>query len=368
MNISIKRLLTCCLLSLAMHGLAHGKDLSSSVTYRPSELTPDNLAVVYNQNDANSTEVATYYAAARGVPKQNMVAVSITDWQQNGMSVEAFTALKATIEAKLGDHIQAVLMVWTTPFAVGCNSITSAYTLGYDEKQCQNLCGTGTASPYFNSRSLQPRRDLNIRPSMLLPTQSVEEAKALIDRGVLSGFSLNEATGYFVKTNDVARSRPRERFFPADFSTVESRKLYLRSPKAEFIRHKQDVMFYFTGQVTVQHLNTLTFLPGAIGDHLTSHGGIITSSGKDSQMNANAWLKAGATGSFGTVTEPCNYWQKFPNPQVLLSHYLAGETLIEAYWKSVLWPAQGLFVGEPLAAPYKQKSLAPLGIDLKLSE
>lgn len=368
MNISIKRLFTCCLFSLALHGLAHAKDLSSSIIYRPSQLTPEHLAVVYNQNDANSTEVATYYAAARGVPKQNMIAVSIADWQQDGMSVEAFTALKASIEAKLNDNIQAILMVWTTPFAVGCNSITSAYTLGYDDKQCQNGCGAGTASAYFNSRSLLPYSDLNIRPSMLLPTNSVEEAKALIDRGVLSSFSLNEATGYFVKTSDVSRSRPRERFFPEDFSTVSSRKLYLRSPKTEFIRHKQDVMFYFTGQVTVQHLNTLTFLPGAIGDHLTSHGGIITSSGKDSQMNANAWLKAGATGSFGTVSEPCNHWQKFPNPQVLLSHYLAGETLIEAYWKSVLWPAQGLFVGEPLAAPYKQNSLAPLRIDLKNTE
>jgi xylose isomerase len=26
--------------------------------------------------------------------------------------------------------------------------------------------------------------------------------------------------------------------------------------------------------------------------------------------------------------------------------------LIEAYWKSVAWPGQGLFVGEPLARPW----------------
>jgi len=36
----------------------------------------------------------------------------------------------------------------------------------------------------------------------------------------------------------------------------------------------------------------------------------------------------------------------------LLKHYLSGETAVEAYWKSVAWPAQGLFIGEPLAAPY----------------
>ena len=25
---------------------------------------------------------------------------------------------------------------------------------------------------------------------------------------------------------------------------------------------------------------------------------------------------------------------------------------LEAYWRSVAWPAQGVFVGEPLAAPF----------------
>ncbi|MDY6830138.1 MAG: TIGR03790 family protein, partial [Pseudomonadota bacterium] len=40
----------------------------------------------------------------------------------------------------------------------------------------------------------------------------------------------------------------------------------------------------------------------------------------------------------------------------LIDHYLNGETLIEAYWKSVASPGQGLFVGEPLARPF---GLAP---------
>ena len=35
-----------------------------------------------------------------------------------------------------------------------------------------------------------------------------------------------------------------------------------------------------------------------------------------------------------------------------MAHYLMGETLIEAYWKSVLMPGQGVFVGDPLARPF----------------
>jgi hypothetical protein len=53
------------------------------------------------------------------------------------------------------------------------------------------------------------------------------------------------------------------------------------------------------------------------------------------------------------VVEPCNLLEKFPHPAVVMNRYLRGETLIEAYWKSVLMPGQGIFVGEPLAAPFR---------------
>ena len=55
------------------------------------------------------------------------------------------------------------------------------------------------------------------------------------------------------------------------------------------------------------------------------------------------------------VVEPCNFLGKFPNVPVLLRHYLSGETLIESYWKSVEMPGQGLFIGEPLAAPFRPR-------------
>jgi len=40
---------------------------------------------------------------------------------------------------------------------------------------------------------------------------------------------------------------------------------------------------------------------------------------------------------------------------VLLLHYAQGSTVIEAYWKSVAWPQQGVFIGEPLAAPFARR-------------
>jgi uncharacterized protein (TIGR03790 family) len=339
----------CCLGLSTMPSVA--ADLSSSVLYRPSLLSAKHVAVVFNQNDAKSIEVSQYYVSARNIPKQNVIGIELPSDVQNTISPERFAELKQWIDSKLNPDIQVIVMVWSTPFAVNCNSITSAMTLGYDAKQCENTCGTGKQSAYFNSASMHPYRDLGMRLSILIPTDSVPAAKALIDRGVLSSFSVNEGTGYFLKTADAARSKPRERFFPKDLTTIQSRKLRLRTLNAENIQNKRDVMFYFTGQTEVWYLDTLNFLPGAVGDHLTSFGGDIN---QKNGSRITQWTEAGATGSYGTVSEPCNYWQKFSNPQVLLSHYLAGETLVEAYWKSVAWPAQGLFIGEPLAAPYQK--------------
>ena len=117
-----------------------------------------------------------------------------------------------------------------------------------------------------------------------------------------------------------------------------------------FITEKQDIMFYQTGLKQVPQIQTNHYLPGAIADHLTSTGGRGLS--EQGQMKAFRWLEAGVTGSYGTVVEPCNFVQKFPNPEIVIPRYLQGETLIEAYWKSVLQPSEGLFIGEPLAKPY----------------
>jgi hypothetical protein len=63
------------------------------------------------------------------------------------------------------------------------------------------------------------------------------------------------------------------------------------------------------------------------------------------------FLNAGASGSYGTVVEPCNYIQKFPSPQDYF-YQARGFSLAECYYMSLANPYQGLIVGEPLAAPF----------------
>lgn len=305
------------------------------------------LAVVINDDDPNSIAVGAYYREARKIPDKNIIHVSIPN-RPHRLSAAVFAQLKQKIEQQLHPEIQAILMVWTAPYAVECNSITSALSLGFDAEQCKKTCATGKPSPYYNSDSTRPFQDLGLRPSMLLPADHIEQAKALIDRGVLSGFNTHPATAYFLTTSDANRNS-RANFFPPS-GLFPQKKLKVQSLHRDEIEGAQDVMFYLTGLSHVAKLETLHFMPGALADHLTSVGGDLLGKG---QMSSLRWLEAGATASYGTVSEPCNHWQKFPHPGVLLKRYLSGDTALEAYWKSVAWPAQGVFIGEPLARPYR---------------
>ena len=322
-------------------GAVHGADATIA-----RGLQAAHLAVVINDAEPNSVEVGEYYRQAHAIPVANIVHVNIPN-RPRKLSASQFAQLKEYIDGQLKPGIQAVLMVWSAPYAVECNSITSAYTLGYDAAQCAKTCGAGKASTYFNSDAGQPFTQLGMRLSMLLPIDFVEEAKAVVDRGTASGFSVPSATAYYLNTSDGARNS-RAAFFPPA-GVVRQRKLTIRNMKADVLEGAQDIMVYQTGMAKVDKLDTLRFLPGALADHLTSFGGDLQGT---AQMSSQRWLEAGATASYGTVSEPCNYWQKFPNPTVLLRRYLSGMTALEAYWGSVSWPAQGLFIGDPLAAPY----------------
>lgn len=342
---------SCLSLALALGALA-SRDACAA-------LKPAQLAIVINDADPDSVAIGEYYRKRREIPAANVVHVRIPG-KPRSIGAAQFRLLKEEIDSKLGPDVQAVLMVWTAPYAVECNAITSAYTLGFDGSQCMKPCAAGQPSPYFNSRSARPWSEHGLRPSMLLPTSlqapgaqaapSRQGAKDLVDRGIAAGFRTVPATAYYLITSEKARNS-RAGFFPPP-GRVAARRLDIRQVRGDVLEGAQDILVYQTGMAEVAKLDTLHFVPGALADHLTSLGGDLLGS---SQMSSLRWLEAGATASYGTVSEPCNYWQKFPNPSVLLRRYLGGDSAIEAYWKSVAWPAQGLFIGEPLAAPYRSR-------------
>ena len=93
----------------------------------------------------------------------------------------------------------------------------------------------------------------------------------------------------------------------------------------------------------------LSFLPGAICENFTSFGGRF--SPRIGQTKLSQFLKYGAAGSSGTVTEPYAIQAKFPHPRIHV-HYARGCTLAEAFYQSVAGPFQLLIVGDGLCQPW----------------
>ena len=311
-----------------------------------SAFVPSDIAVIVNDLDPLSVKIANYYQEKRRIPEQNMVHVRFKPGQK-GMAPEAFQTLRQQVTTKASSQIQAFVLTWTSPFRVGCMSITTAFAAGFDPAFCAKGCKLTRVSPYFNSNSRAPGTDLDWRPTMALAGDNFEQVKALIDRGVASDGTEPAGTGYLLSTSNQARN-VRAAFFPAILKGL-GEQVTLELIESNKLEEKNDVLFYFTGLAKVPGIDSNHFLPGAIADHLTSAGGVLSGS---RQMSSLRWLEAGATGSYGTVVEPCAFPQKFPHPGIVIRRYLSGESLIEAYWKSVAMPGQGIFIGEPLANPY----------------
>ncbi len=317
-------------------------------------LTAADLGLVINTADPYSVEVGEFYAAARKLSARQVLRVEIP--VKPVLTPEEFSLLAARIEDHFGEQTQALALAWTVPYAVNCNSITGALALGYDAALCAQSCSPSRPSRYFNSISTKPLRDLKMRPSMLLAANDVAAAEQMIERGVAADRTLGlrgapPVHAHYLITTDRARSVRSPLFPPAGLLRRQGVEVHVDAQQV--LEGASRLLLYQTGLTRVDKLDTLTWVPGAVADHLTSFGGRLDA--KTGQMSALEWIASGATATYGTVSEPCSHPQKFPHPQLLLLNYMQGSTVLEAYWKSVAWPQQGVFVGEPLAAPFARQ-------------
>ena len=329
-------------------------------------LVPADLAVLYAEGDATSEAIARAYQRARAIPEANLLRVAVPTGSDS-VSDSEFATIKATLDARLPAHIQALLVTWTQPSrVVGAScavGLTSALAFGYNAALCGG-CNRTQVSAYYDTDTTRPWTDLHIRPAMMLGAATLDAAQTLIARGLAADGSAPSGTGWVVRTSDTARSvrYPDYLNLPGAWGAEPGPTLrYLDASaagSAQELTQQTDLLFYFTGLVKVPQAASNHFLPGAVADHLTSYGGFLP--GAKGQMPATDWLAAGATASYGTVEEPCNHTEKFPRASVLVDQYVRGATVIEAYWKSVAMPGQGLFVGEPLARPWAHQPTASI--------
>jgi uncharacterized protein (TIGR03790 family) len=317
-------------------------------------ITAQELGLVINTADPYSVTVGEHYARRRGIPQAQILRVELP--QRASLTREEFDALDQAIRSRMPEHVNGLALAWVQPYAVDCNSLTSALALGVQDDVCAHSCAPTRVSPYVSYFGARPWVVLGLRPAMQLAARSVPAALAMIERGIASDHtraasSTEPAMAYLAATPDVNRN-VRERLFPPAGPVPGVEGLEVVRVRSDALPAMRRALIYQTGLARVPSPLGGEWLPGALADHLTSYGGQLDRPAGEGQMSILDWIDAGATASYGTVSEPCNHVQKFPHPQVLIQAYAQGVSALEAYWHSVGWPAQGVFVGEPLAAPF----------------
>ena len=176
-----------------------------------------------------------------------------------------------------------------------------------------------------------------------------DEALACLHRSAMADYRRPRGTIYFMISSDQARTGPRQwAFEPAKAALT---RLGVRAEVLQGVLppERNDVAGAVVGAATLDWASSGSrILPGAFCDHLTSLAGVMTGGG---QTLLSEWIRHGAAGSSGTVTEPYNIAAKFPSA-FLHVFYASGCSLAEAFYQSVAGPYQQLLVGDPLCAPW----------------
>jgi uncharacterized protein (TIGR03790 family) len=233
---------------------------------------------------------------------------------------EELKQLRTELLERLPSSVHSMLLVWSKPYAAECMSITTALAAGYQPGFCEPGCGRTTLNQLFDTQGWLPADTTGWLPAMLLPSDDEAMARAVIDRGIASDGARPAGTAYLVRTQDTSRNVRAAGY--ADAQAVLANRVRVLELTVPIGRPPTDIIAYFTGVAGVEELHSLGFRPGAAADHLTSAGGRRQPSRKISQ------------------------------PRDISRPLFTRRHALEAYWKSMAMPGQGLFIGEPLARPY----------------
>jgi len=178
-----------------------------------------------------------------------------------------------------------------------------------------------------------------------------DEVLRYLERSATADGTHPKGTIYFVQNGDI-RSKVRQGLFPAMVQSLKKLGVAGEIVEGAMPMNKKDVQGAVMGIADFKWDSSgSTILPGAICEHFTSFGGVMRTGG--GQTPLSEFLRNGAAGASGTVTEPYAIAEKFPSPTVQV-HYARGCTLAEAFYQSVYGPYQLLIVGDPLCRPWAQ--------------
>ena len=317
-----------------------------------------NTVVVINQTSSNSCMLGNYFCASRLVPPQNVLYINWsggnTSWTSNDFQTNLVIPLLNMLAARqLTNQIDCIVLSMDIPFqtSFGTNNVvngtTSALFYGLRLGNPSDTNSYAASETSFGQATLVGAPGYSFLTTMIT-ADSLAQAEALVNQGVISDGTLPQAPVVLAKSSDPSRNIRYPYFDNAIFNVNILGVSSILRTNTDSVSWPNSCLGYETGLAQFSVLPG-TFVPGAVADSLTSYGGVIF--GSNDQTNLLAFINAGAAGSYGTVAEPGADTQEFPNPQVYF-YQARGFSLAESYYQSINEPYLGLIVAEPLAAPF----------------
>jgi len=340
-------------------------------------LGPHEILLLVNEASEDSVAIAARYVALRHVPESNIVRLRLpASVIESPASISPgdfermiwVPALRKMRERGVSDHVLAWVYSAGFPVWIKTSPPMSIHGLTFTRNKVathKELRHGTYVSPLFagpsspgGARHFPQSFDTYhawLGEDMPMPSMSLghtgqrgntrQEVLRCLQAGVDADATFPKGTVYFAVSGNV-RSKARKWQFPET-----RRELGALDVRAEIVSElpggQQDVIGLMAGKARVSP-EKLGFLPGAMGEHLTSAAASFRSA---DQTKTSAWIAAGATASAGTVTEPYAIWTKFPSARFFV-HYVSGSCMMESFYQSIRCPLQLYLVGEPLAAPW----------------
>lgn len=353
--------------------------------------SPENTVVIINPTLNISKYIANYYISVRKIPEKNIIYMDPYATSYDNFNSTNIRALTGMLDNNnISDHIDYIIISSIPPntsqggissqsyVTSGCvqahtMSISTAYstmliksvifavvdatkTNDYDSQDSYDPIAFDNSFNWSNGNKSTAGERYFIS-SLLGYTgpygNTPSEIIAMINRSVLVDGTMPNGTFYFVKTTDVDRSGPRDEYYydlanliKSDGGNAENLTGVGNLPSG-----RQDALGIMTGAASPGVVSAnITIKPGAYGDSLTSYAGVLTRAGGQEVMTS--WISKGASGTSGTVEEPCNYPGKFSHVKFHYFYY-KGLSLGESYLRSIGYvPFQNLLLGDPLTRPF----------------
>ena len=350
---------------------------------------PENALLVIDPGDPISVHVGNHYKHVRNIPDSNVFYVSsaATNYQE-WVNINQATFFATLEQRGIADHIDYVVVAPLNTFYVpasglvtdGCSpvnrfSIGSVYTMAFisDEVLSGSLnimapnryySGTDSAQALDTSQAYLngiPSTAANARRYFVAGMlgfnatasgSSVAAILANIDRSAASDGTrpLGEGTFYFMNNTDDSARNVRAQWFNTTVTSLRGRGATAEVLPGALPPSGSNCLGIMTGDDLLSIAGAgLNIRPGSFCDHLTSYAAMFD---QPAQTKVSAWIAYGASGSAGTVEEPCNYTGKFPHPRLHV-WYAQGLSMGEAYLRSMQYvPFQNLFYGDPLTRTF----------------